>query len=125
MPSLSLSPRTAGVFFLSLSSFVSSQSIPGASLFVGNGAPGAGTYQLVDDYEPAEFFNKFNFYSVRKIRATYFLTGFNADSIKSYDPTFGHVQYATSPSVVFQISNIYQICGRIDCGTEWLRDHGK
>lgn len=59
---------------LTLLSLASAQSIPGAAFFSGNGAPGAGAYQLIDDYEPSIFFNKFNFYS-------------------SYDPTYGHVQY--------------------------------
>lgn len=52
---------------LSLISPVVSQSIPGASLFVGGGVPG-GTYALVDDYEPSVFFSKFNFYNVSQIR---------------------------------------------------------
>ncbi|KAF2164432.1 glycoside hydrolase family 16 protein [Zasmidium cellare ATCC 36951] len=40
----------------------------------GSGAPGAAPYELVDDYQPGNFLDKFNFYS-------------------SYDPTYGHVQY--------------------------------
>ncbi|QIW95440.1 hypothetical protein AMS68_000958 [Peltaster fructicola] len=66
---------------LSLSALVSAQSIPGASFFSGNGVPGAGTYQLIDDYQPSIFFNKFNFYS-------------------SYDPTYGHVQYVNQSVAV-------------------------
>ncbi|KAK3636418.1 hypothetical protein LTR56_014205 [Elasticomyces elasticus] len=57
------------------------QSVPGASLFTGNGAPFSGPYQLVDGYEPSIFFNKFNFYS-------------------SYDPTNGHVQYVNETVAV-------------------------
>ena len=49
---------------LSFLAFASAQSIPGASFFNGTGAPGAGPYQLVDNYEPSIFFNKFNYYSV-------------------------------------------------------------
>ncbi|KAK0919293.1 hypothetical protein LTR91_015016 [Friedmanniomyces endolithicus] len=77
MWSSSLFSGTAIVCALSFFSSVQAQSIPGATLFSGNGAPGAGPYQLVDDYESAVFFDKFNFYS-------------------SYDPTYGHVQYVTA-----------------------------
>lgn len=52
----------------SLLSCVSAQSVPGASFFFGGGAPGAAQYQLVDDYEPSTFFDKFNFYSVSATR---------------------------------------------------------
>ena len=56
--------RTGIAISLSLLSLVSAQSIPGASFFSGNGAPGAGTYQLVDGYEGSgRFFDKFNYYS--------------------------------------------------------------
>lgn len=65
MRSSSFPPGTSGVGILSLLSVVSAQSIPGASFLTGNGAPGAGAYQLVDDYEPSIFFEKFNFYNVR------------------------------------------------------------
>lgn len=51
------------LFALSLCSFSQGQSVPNASFFAGGGSPG-GTYQLIDDYEPAIFFNKFNFYDV-------------------------------------------------------------
>ncbi|KAK3113280.1 hypothetical protein LTR53_009564, partial [Teratosphaeriaceae sp. CCFEE 6253] len=71
------SPFFSGTTVLCALSFLATaiaQSIPGATLFTGNGAPYSGAYQLVDDYEPSVFFNKFNFYS-------------------SYDPTYGHVQY--------------------------------
>ncbi|KAK0906142.1 hypothetical protein LTR91_008630 [Friedmanniomyces endolithicus] len=77
MWSSSLVPGTSIVCALSFLSSIQAQSIPGATLFSGNGAPGAGPYQLVDDYESAVFFDKFNFYS-------------------SYDPTYGHVQYVTA-----------------------------
>jgi hypothetical protein len=50
--------------FLSLVSYVLSQSIPGASLFSGGGIPGSGAYELVDDYQPSVFFSKFNYYNV-------------------------------------------------------------
>ncbi|KAK5120356.1 hypothetical protein LTR85_006295 [Meristemomyces frigidus] len=66
------------LFFLSSAT---AQYIPGASLFTGNGAPGAGAYQLVDNYQPSGFFNKFTFYS-------------------SYDPTYGHVQYVNESIAV-------------------------
>jgi len=52
------------ISFFSFLSFVYAQSIPGGTFFNGPGAPAAGPYQLVDDYEPSTFFNKFNFYSV-------------------------------------------------------------
>jgi len=64
MWSSSLVPGTSIVCALSFLSSIQAQSIPGATLFSGNGAPGAGPYQLVDDYESAVFFDKFNFYSV-------------------------------------------------------------
>lgn len=58
---------TTSAFSLTLLSSVSAQSIPGASYFFGNGAPGAGQYQLVDDYEGSStFFDKFNYYSVSR-----------------------------------------------------------
>ncbi|OQO00474.1 hypothetical protein B0A48_13823 [Cryoendolithus antarcticus] len=50
------------------------QSVPGGAYYPGNGAPAAGAYKLIDDYNPAIFFNKFVFYN-------------------DYDPTYGHVQY--------------------------------
>lgn len=56
----------AGISIAALLSFISpvfSQSIPGASLFVGGGVSG-GEYLLVDDYEPSVFFSKFNYYNV-------------------------------------------------------------
>ena len=56
--------RTRIAILLSFLTFASAQSIPGATFFNGTGAPGAGPYQLVDNYEPSIFFNKFNFYSV-------------------------------------------------------------
>lgn len=82
------------------------QSIPGASFFLGNGVPGAGSYQLIDDYEPAIFFNKFNFYS-------------------SYDPTYGHVQYvnqsvATSNGFVSTTSSNTAKIG-VDTTNKWPR----
>ncbi|KAK5725076.1 hypothetical protein LTR17_013275 [Elasticomyces elasticus] len=68
------SPLFSGTsIFCALSLFSTTstaQSVPGASLFTGNGAPGAGPYQLVDGYEPSVFFNKFNFYSVRYVNET-------------------------------------------------------
>ncbi|KAK5133280.1 hypothetical protein LTR08_008014 [Meristemomyces frigidus] len=81
MRSSPLLPRTSVAITLSFIAFASAQSIPGASLFSGNGAPGAGAYQLVDAYEPSIFFDKFNFYS-------------------SYDPTNGHVQYVNESIAV-------------------------
>ncbi|KAK3639348.1 hypothetical protein LTR56_012516 [Elasticomyces elasticus] len=79
------SPLFSGTsIFCALSLFSTTstaQSVPGASLFTGNGAPGAGPYQLVDGYEPSVFFNKFQFYS-------------------SYDPTNGHVQYVNETVAV-------------------------
>lgn len=53
---------------LGLLGTVSAQSVPGASLLVGGGAPGSASYQLVDAYEPSVFFDKFNFYSVSTLR---------------------------------------------------------
>ncbi|KAK5743976.1 hypothetical protein LTR17_002314 [Elasticomyces elasticus] len=79
------SPLFSGTSIFCALSFFSTtstaQSVPGASLFTGNGAPGAGPYQLVDGYEPSVFFNKFQFYS-------------------SYDPTNGHVQYVNETVAV-------------------------
>lgn len=75
MWSSSLVSRRHAALVLSFLSSASAQSAPGASLFLGNGAPGAGQYQLVDNYDGATtFFDKWNYYS-------------------SYDPTYGHVQY--------------------------------
>lgn len=75
MRSSPLASRTATTLsLLSVFSYASAQSIPGATCFSGGGAPGSAAYELVDDYQPAVFFDKFNFYS-------------------SYDPTYGHVQY--------------------------------
>lgn len=65
---------TSAATFLSLFSYIYAQSVPGANLYRGGGAPGAGSYRLVDDYSSSGFFDKWNFYS-------------------SYDPTYGHVQY--------------------------------
>lgn len=57
--------RTRIAFILYFFSLAYGQSIPGASFLLGNGAPGAGQYHLVDDYEGSSgFFNKFNYYSV-------------------------------------------------------------
>ncbi len=57
--------RAAIASVLFISPLISAQYTPGASFFNGNGAPGAGQYQLVDDYEGASsFFDKFSFYSV-------------------------------------------------------------
>ncbi|KAF2717420.1 glycoside hydrolase family 16 protein, partial [Polychaeton citri CBS 116435] len=64
-----------------LLTFVNCQSVPGATYFKGNGAPGAGKYRLIDDFPPSLFFNKFNFYN-------------------SYDPTYGHVQYVNETIAV-------------------------
>lgn len=69
------------VLLLSFITAAYSQSVPGASFFGGNGAPGVAAYQLVDDYQPSVFFNKFNFFS-------------------SYDPTNGHVQYVNKTIAV-------------------------
>ena len=65
--------RNSIAFTLSLLSSVFAQSIPGSSMFSGNGAPGAGPYQLVDDYEGSSstFFNKFNYYSVSHLLARF------------------------------------------------------
>ncbi|KAK4550137.1 hypothetical protein LTR36_003104 [Oleoguttula mirabilis] len=78
------SPLFSGTTIASILTFLSlasTQSIPGATFFSGNGATGAGAYELVDDYEPSLFFTKFNFYS-------------------SYDPTYGHVQYVNESIAV-------------------------
>lgn len=57
--------RSCVAFSLYLVSLAYAQSIPGASFFQGNGAPGAGQYQLVDNYDGSSgFFTKFNYYSV-------------------------------------------------------------
>ena len=54
---------------------VTAQWAEGGSFFGGSGAPGAASYQLVDDYDPrVNFFDKFFFYN-------------------DYDPTYGHVKY--------------------------------
>jgi hypothetical protein len=56
-----------GIGVVSFVSFILpaiSQSIPGASYFKGGGIPGSGAYELVDDYQPSDFFDKFNFYNV-------------------------------------------------------------
>lgn len=45
---------------------VSAQSVPGASHFVGGGVPG-GRYELVDNYSPSIFFQKFNYYNVSNL----------------------------------------------------------
>lgn len=58
--------RAVFVVLVSLTTYVASQSIPGASLFTGGGVPG-GNYQLVDDYRPETFFSKFNYYNVRSM----------------------------------------------------------
>ncbi|KAF2221715.1 putative endo-1,3(4)-beta-glucanase, partial [Elsinoe ampelina] len=51
----------------------SAQSVSGATHFVGYGLPG-GKYELIDNYAPSIFLQKFNYYS-------------------GPDPTYGHVQY--------------------------------
>jgi hypothetical protein len=67
MPSMA-SQRGIGLLpILSLVLPVVSQSIPGASFFKGGGIPGSGAYELVDDYQPSVFLNKFNYYNVRCI----------------------------------------------------------
>ena len=49
----------------SLLSLVSAQTIPGAKLLVGGGAPSAAKYELADYYDgSSDFFEKFNYYSV-------------------------------------------------------------
>jgi len=74
MRSSPLPSRTsAAAFLLSLTALGAAQSVPGASFFLGNGAPAAAPYRLVDDYTPEVFFSKFNFFS-------------------QGDPTWGHVQ---------------------------------
>lgn len=70
---MSSSPLVSGTKVLEILSFISfavAQSIPGAAFLKGNGAPGAGAYQLVDNYTPDVFFTKFNFYSVRLFETT-------------------------------------------------------
>lgn len=81
MSSLPLPTRAALGLLLSFSSYVAAQSVPGASLLTGGGAPGAAAYELVDDYDPSVFFSKFNYYD-------------------SYDPTYGHVQYVNESVAV-------------------------
>lgn len=67
MWSLPLFSRTSTAFSLYFLPLASAQSIPGASFLLGNGAPGAGQYNLVDDYEgSSDFFSKFNYYSVSR-----------------------------------------------------------
>lgn len=54
-----------GVAVLSFLSFVTAQTIPGAQLLAGGGAPGSAAYELVDLYDgSSDFFEKFNYYSV-------------------------------------------------------------
>lgn len=78
-------------FFVSIVPIVG-QSIPGAELFVGGGTPG-GTYELVDDYETVNFFDKFNYYNVS---SQLIGLGAKCSLAQSCDPTYGHVQYAAS-----------------------------
>lgn len=66
---------------LSYLSFTIAQTIPGAKLLQGNGAPGAAPYELVDEYSADVFFSKFNYYD-------------------GYDPTYGHVQYVNESVAV-------------------------
>lgn len=62
---LSMASHGIGVLpFLALVLPVIPQSIPGASYFKGGGMPDSGAYELVDDYQPSDFFDKFNFYNV-------------------------------------------------------------
>ncbi|GAB7356707.1 hypothetical protein MBLNU459_g7413t1 [Dothideomycetes sp. NU459] len=77
--------------------------IPGASLFVGGGVPGSGPYLLVDDYEPAVFFSKFNYYD-------------------SYDPTYGHVQYVSEEVAVrngYVTTNENDVVISVDTTNKW------
>ena len=60
---------TAGVAtllsLLSYLNFGSAQTVPGAQLLTGGGAPGSAAYELVDLYDgSSDFFEKFNYYSV-------------------------------------------------------------
>lgn len=71
-PLFSRTSIAACLSFLPL--LVSAQSIQGGVYRNGNGAPGVAPYELVDDYSPAGFFDKFNFFT-------------------GGDPTNGHVQY--------------------------------
>lgn len=74
MRSLPIVSRTSILTFISLFSGVSGQAYPGGTYYGGNGAPGAGVYGLIDDYQPSIFFDKFTFYT-------------------GPDPTNGHVKY--------------------------------
>lgn len=74
MRSSPLFSRTSIATFLSLFPAIHAQSAPGGTYFGGNGAPGAGAYELIDDYRPDILLDKFNFYS-------------------GYDPTNGHTKY--------------------------------
>lgn len=65
MPSIAPQRGIGLLPFLSLVLPAVSQSIPGANFFKGGGIPGSGAYELVDDYQPSVFFNKFNYYNVR------------------------------------------------------------
>lgn len=64
MPFPSLISRNGITFLFCFLHAAIAQTVPGASFFAGNGAPGAGAYALVDDYEPSVFFNKFYFDNV-------------------------------------------------------------
>lgn len=70
----SLLSRSSIAGFFSLLQIAKSQSAPGGEFFNGNGAPGAGVYTMVDDYQPSFFFDKFEFFT-------------------GGDPTNGHVKY--------------------------------
>lgn len=59
---------------LSLLPLISAQSAPNGVFYNGTGGVGAGPYQLIDDYNPTNFFSRFNFFT-------------------ETDPTNGHVQY--------------------------------
>lgn len=58
---MALNYATLGLLAVSSSAFA--QSVPGATFFRGGGVDGS-PYRLVDDYTPAQFFDKFNFAEV-------------------------------------------------------------
>lgn len=80
LPSPLTSTAALGLL-LSSYSYVAGQSVPGAQLLEGGGAPGAAPYEIVDDYSSSVFLSKFNYYD-------------------SYDPTYGHVQYVNESVAV-------------------------
>lgn len=71
--------RSSIASFLSLFHIANAQGGPGGTFYNGNGATGAGPYSLIDEYQPATFFDKFQFFT-------------------GNDPTNGHVRYVDRPT---------------------------